>query len=237
MDTISKAKKLQAIHSLKTQFYYNLMFRSFLALTCSLLFSFPLWFPSLCSSMKLFLSLSIPNKFSSFFSPKCLFIMVNVIVVFLVGESRFGGSHSSPVGEIYDEYVERSWSLRGVSAHQDKAEESKLEVNLVDQETNVQDKEVVLEEEVAELTSKEDKEVAVKEEDDREVNELTSKGKKDVHEEVKAKEDRHEEKEISEEEEESGLPPEELNRRVEEFIARVHKQRWLQAQLLVCCKA
>ncbi|KAH8512935.1 hypothetical protein Peur_056838 [Populus x canadensis] len=237
MDTISKAKKLQAMHSLKTQFYYNLMFLSFLALTCSLLFSFPLWFPSLCSTMKLFLSLSIPNKFSSFFSPKCLFILVNVIVVFLVGESRFVGSHSSPVGEIYDEYVERSWSLRGVSAHQDKAEESKLEVNLVDQETTVQDKEVVLKEEVAELTNKGDKEVAVKEEEDGEANELTSKGKKDAHEEVKVKEDRHEEKEISEEEEESGLPPEELNRRVEEFIARVNKQRWLQAQLLVSCKA
>jgi len=124
-----------------------------------------------------------------------------------------------------------------VSAHQDKGEESKLEVNLVDQETNVQDKEVLLKEEVAELTNKGDKEVAVKEEDDREANELTSKGKKDAHEEVKVKEDRHEEKEISEEEEESGLPPEELNRRVEEFIARVNKQRWLQAQLLVCCKA
>jgi hypothetical protein len=168
-----------------------------------------------------------------------LFILVNVIVVFLVGESRFGGSHSSSVGEIYDEYVERSWSLRGVSTHQDKAEDSKLEVNWVDQETNVQDKEVVLKEEVAELTNKGDKEVAVKEEDGREVNELTNKGKKDAHEEVKVKEDRHEEKEISEEEEEeeSGLPPEELNRRVEEFIARVNKQRWLQAQLLVCCKA
>jgi len=124
-----------------------------------------------------------------------------------------------------------------VSTHQDKAEESKLEVNWVDQETNVQDKEVVLKEEVAELTNKGDKEVAVKEEDGREANELTNKGKKDAHEEVKVKEDRHEEKEISEEEEESGLPPEELNRRVEEFIARVNKQRWLQAQLLVCCKA
>ncbi|KAG5249670.1 hypothetical protein OIU76_003681 [Salix suchowensis] len=235
MDTISKAKKLQAVHGMKTRFYCKLMFHSFLALTCSLLCSFPLWFPSLCSSMKQFLSLSIPYKYPSFFGPKCLFILLNVIVVFLVGQSRLDGSHSSPAGEIYDEYVERSWSLRGVSAHLDMEEESQLEMNLVDQETNIQDKEVVLEEEAAELTYKGDKEVALKEEDAGEVHELTSKGNKDAHEEVKVEEDKHEKKEISEEE--SGLPPEELNRRVEEFIARVNRQRWLEAQLLVCCQA
>ena len=120
-------------------------------------------------------------------------------------------------------------------AHLDMAEESQREMNLVDQETNIQDKEVVLKEEVAELTNQGDKEAALKEEDDREVNELTNKGTKDAHEEVKVEEDKHEKKEISEEE--SGLPPEELNRRVEEFIARVNKQRWLEAQSLVCCQA
>ncbi|KAF9686158.1 hypothetical protein SADUNF_Sadunf03G0129400 [Salix dunnii] len=83
-------------------------------------------------------------------------------------KTRLYGSHSSPAGEIYDEYVERSRSLRGVPAHLDMAEESQLEMNLVDQETNIQDKEVVLKEQVAELTNKGDKEAALKEEDDRE---------------------------------------------------------------------
>jgi hypothetical protein len=146
-----------------------------------------------------------------------LFILVNVIVVFLVGESRLVGSQSSPVGGIYDDYVERSRSLRGVSTHQDKAEESKLEIDQ-DQQTNIQDKEVV-----------------VKAEDDK-VTELTNEGDKDVHEEAGVEDDQHEEKDIIEEED-SGLPPEELNRRVEEFIARVNKQRWLEGQFLVCCKS
>ena len=218
MDSIRKAKKIQAMHSFKNQFCYNLMFHSFLALTCSLLCSSPLWFPSLCSSMKHFLFLSLPNKLSSYFGPKCLFILVNVIVVFLVGESRLVGSQSSPEGGIYDDYVQRSRSLRGISTHQDKAEESKPEIGQ-DQQTNIQDKEVV-----------------VKAEDDK-VTELTNEGDNDVHEEAGVEDDQHEEKDIIEEEEESGLPPEELNRRVEEFIARVNKQRWLEGQFLVCCKA
>lgn len=35
------------------------------------------------------------------------------------------------------------------------------------------------------------------------------------------------------EEDEAGLPDEELNRRAEEFIARINKQRWLESRLLV----
>ncbi|CAK7336124.1 unnamed protein product [Dovyalis caffra] len=120
-------------------------------------------------------------------------------------KSKLVGSQQSPVGEIYYEYVERSKSLRGVSTHQDKAEENKPELSTwVEQETNIQDKEVVLREE------------------DNEVTELTDKGDKEVHEEVRVEEYQPDEKEINEEEE-SGLPPEELNRRVEEFIARISK--------------
>ncbi|KAJ6307686.1 hypothetical protein OIU76_017475 [Salix suchowensis] len=170
--------------------------------------------------MKNSLFLSLPNKLSSCFGPKCLFILVNAIVVFLVGESRLVGSQSSPVGEIYDEYVERSRSLRGVSTHQD--EEDKQESTDQDHQTHIQVKEVV-----------------VKEQDTKEVTELTNEGGKHGHEEVEVEDDQHGEKEIleeEEEEEESGLPPEELNRRVEEFIARINKQRSLEAQFLVCCE-
>ncbi|KAF9688992.1 hypothetical protein SADUNF_Sadunf01G0045500 [Salix dunnii] len=215
MDSIRKAKKIQAMHSFRNQFYYNLMFHSVLALTCSLLCSSPLWFPSLYSSMKNSLFLSLPNKLSSCFGPKCLFILVNVIVVFLVGESRLVGSQRSPGGEIYDEYLERSRSIRGVPTHQDEADKQETDQ---DQQTNIQAKEAV-----------------VKEQDKKEVTELSNEGGKDVHEEVEVEDDPHGEKEILEEEEgESGLPPEELNRRVEEFIARVNKQRWLEAQFLIC---
>ncbi|XAR48202.1 hypothetical protein NMG60_11030943 [Bertholletia excelsa] len=45
------------------------------------------------------------------------------------------------------------------------------------------------------------------------------------------KEERREEKE---EEEETGLKEEELNKRVEDFIARVKRQRWVEARLIEC---
>ena len=61
---------------------------------------------------------------------------------------------------------------------------------------------------------------------------------------VEEEKEENEEKEEKEEEEEKdgdedgeedqpGLPAEELNKRVEEFIARINKQRWLEAKLLV----
>ncbi|KAJ6712982.1 MYELIN TRANSCRIPTION FACTOR 1-LIKE [Salix purpurea] len=104
------------------------------------------------------------------------------LLSFLLGKSRLVGSQSSPVGEIYDEYVERSRSLRGVSTHQD--EEDKQETDQ-DHQTNVQAKEVV-----------------VKEQDTKEDTELTNEGGKHGHEEVEVEDDQHGEKEILEEEEE-----------------------------------
>ncbi|KAL6186301.1 hypothetical protein ACLB2K_042422 [Fragaria x ananassa] len=43
-----------------------------------------------------------------------MFVVVNCIVVFLIGESRISGKQSSlPVDHVYDEYVARTQSLRG----------------------------------------------------------------------------------------------------------------------------
>ena len=54
-------------------------------------------------------------------------------------------------------------------------------------------------------------------------------------EEEKEEKEEEEEKDGDEdgEEDQPGLPAEELNKRVEEFIARINKQRWLEAKLLV----
>lgn len=46
-------------------------------------------------------------------------------------------------------------------------------------------------------------------------------------------EDEEEKDGHEEEEEQPGRPAEELNKRIEEFIARINKQRWLEAKLLV----
>ncbi|KAE8023723.1 hypothetical protein FH972_009391 [Carpinus fangiana] len=166
--------------------------------------------------MKHFLFISLPNISAFFVNPKCLFIVVNVIVVFLVGESRLVGSNSSPVDEIRDQYVERSCGLRGHSSSALQLQEIKEEGSTSEVHDNG-DCQVLLEQkEERKFTDQdgvnmvEDKEV-LKEEEEEEV--------------VKAEgDDDHEE----EEEEEAGLPAEELKKRAEEFIARVNKQMWLE---------
>lgn len=135
------------------------------------------------------------------------------------------GSQSSPAGEIYDEYVERSRNLRGVPPSS-TVQEKEVELNLseVKRVTVVQDEQV--KEEIKEVVEE------ITEEEEVHGGESHEANKAEIEE-----EDDGEEKERGGEEETS-LPTEELNRRVEEFIARVNKQRWLEeARLLVSCSA
>lgn len=135
------------------------------------------------------------------------------------------GSQSSPAGEIYDEYVERSRNLRGVPPSS-TVQEKEVELNFseVKRVTVVQDEQV--KEEIKEVVEEITEEEEVHGVESHEAN------KAEIEE-----EDDGEEKERGGEEETS-LPTEELNRRVEEFIARVNKQRWLEeARLLVSCSA
>ncbi|KAL4271723.1 hypothetical protein GQ457_13G006050 [Hibiscus cannabinus] len=174
--------------------------------TCTLFFSN---IPSLCSSMEHFLLTSLPCIWSSFFNPKCLFIVVNVIVIFLVGESRVViGSNKSPVGgDVYDEYVERSRSkVRGIEAG------------------SSEDKGIDCKEEIVTCESESTDDVIRCEPESKEERTCENVGEENGN-------------EIVEDEQVVELPAEELNKRVEEFIARVNKQRWMEAQLLVCCKA
>ncbi|KAL5552657.1 hypothetical protein UlMin_040058 [Ulmus minor] len=212
MDQI-RSQKLQAIENYKkSQFFHSLVFHSLVAITCSLVVSYPFWFSTLASSMNYFVKIYLPNIWCSFLSPKCLFIVFNVIVAFLVGESKLLGSQSSsPAVDIYSEYIERERSLRESQKYNSITttlqDEKKEEMNMVE------DKEVVFE---------------VKEELEEE-------------EEFKEVENNNEEKEKEEEEEEEeesvGLPAEELNKRAEAFIARVNNQRWLEARMAICGKA
>ncbi|XP_021287287.1 cilia- and flagella-associated protein 251-like [Herrania umbratica] len=246
MDTV-KAEKVQAMNKYRKrdQFLYNLILHLLAGLACSLFFSYAYWFPSLCSSMKHFFLISLPCIWSSFSNPKCLFVVVNVIVIFLVGESRFTGKNSSPAGDIYNEYIERSRSLRKVpvSTTQEKTRQKKM---VEEGEKDAESKQVVnrgddkgVEEEDEELA--EAKEVMKPDEKEEKEEEKEAEAKKQdrVVQETYGvvEEEGSEEKENDIVEEEAGLPAEELNKRVEEFIARVNKQRWLEAQLVVCCRA
>ncbi|XP_074575975.1 uncharacterized protein LOC141832374 [Curcuma longa] len=53
---------------------------------------------------------------------------------------------------------------------------------------------------------------------------------------MEEEEEEGEEEEGEEEEEEGWLPAEELNKRVEDFIAMVNMQRKLEARMLICCE-
>ncbi|KAF9606840.1 hypothetical protein IFM89_029297 [Coptis chinensis] len=111
-----------------TQFLKDLILYCSTALICSILCLSPFWLPSLYASIKAFLFVSVPNFGVLFINPKCLFIVSNVIVIFLIGESKFLSSKSSPATEIYDEYVKRSSSLRRhPSSEEIEVKETKLE--------------------------------------------------------------------------------------------------------------
>ncbi|KAM0934869.1 hypothetical protein DsansV1_C30g0215081 [Dioscorea sansibarensis] len=146
------------------------------------------------------LSHYISATFSSLFrlrnivsGPKCLFFLFNIIIIFLVGESKL--SKSSPAPDIYEEYVKRNERLRKLDM-EDKKEATMIE------EKKERDEEIQKEEE-----KKENEEMLVCDE----------------------------EEDMEGEEEDEGMPLEELNRRAEDFIARVNMQRRLEASMLVSC--
>ncbi|KAK8648137.1 hypothetical protein V6N13_128899 [Hibiscus sabdariffa] len=154
--------------------------------------------------MEHFLLTSPPCIWSSFSNPKCLFIVVNVIVIFLVGESRVViGSNKSPVGgDVYDEFVERSRSR----------------VRRIEASSN-EDKGIDCKEDVIRCESESTEDVIRCESESKEERTCENVGEENGN-------------EIVEDEQVVELPAEELNKRVEEFIARVNKQRWMEAQLL-----
>ncbi|KAE8669639.1 hypothetical protein F3Y22_tig00112226pilonHSYRG00043 [Hibiscus syriacus] len=200
--------------------------------------------PSICSSMKQSLLISLPCIWSSFSDPKCLFVVVNVIVIFLVGESGVAGSKKPPVArDVYDEYIKRSHGrvtcegkgllvnpgfldLNEAKRMDCKEEKGLLEVKEV----------ITCESELPEKASWED----IAEENEREIVEEETY---EIAEEINGREIVEEEtyeiaeltngREIVEDEQVVELPAEELNKRVEDFIARVNKQRWMEIQLPV----
>ncbi|XVE63699.1 hypothetical protein DITRI_Ditri07aG0040800 [Diplodiscus trichospermus] len=178
---IKKSKKSQ-----KRQLVDKIFLYTFIAFTCSLFCSSPFWLPHLFSSMKDFLFISLAKTSSVIYSPKLLFLVSNLIVAVLIGESKFFASASSFSGDgYYDEYVDRSRSLR--------------EKKTKPFEQNVKRTRLVS------VTGR-----LVEE------NREEKKGKNDL-------------------EGENGLilPTEELKKRADDFIARVNRQRRLEARLLL----
>lgn len=144
-----------------------------------LLLTSPAWFPGLCSALASFFLTTLPGLFTAFLlSPRCLFVVGNLIIAFLVGESRLAprrrddDGQPSLVNDIHEEHVKKN-----AAAAVEVADHSAFVGAVVGKEVEVQ--------------------VQVKEEEEQE------------------------------EEEEEGNE-EELHTRVEDFIARVKRQRKLE---------
>ncbi|XP_008775146.1 uncharacterized protein LOC103695559 [Phoenix dactylifera] len=190
MDT-TKIEKLQAMKRYRRrrrQFLTSLIQYLVAILLLGLFLSSPLWLPTIFSSLNLFFFVFLPDLHAVVFGPKCLFVVCNLIVIFLIGESKFSKSSLTPP-DIYEEYMNRNTNLRRRSTRKSK------------------------------------KGSACKKAFDEEEEGEEEKGGggwaqvEGGYEEVDG-------------EGEKGL--DELNRRVEDFIARVNKQRRLEARMLLC---
>ncbi|MQL73177.1 hypothetical protein Taro_005546 [Colocasia esculenta] len=194
--TVEKLQATKRSHRQKKAFVS--LIRCCLSLLCLGLFlSSPLWLPIPCSSLRRFFDVSLPAGMLAYlFSPKCLFVLGNAIVVFLVGESRWSaGSVSAPL-DVYEEYMVRRKGPLGTPVRVGKEGESKDWVGKggLEDELDYEEEQEQEQEEVAEEVEEEE-----------------------------------EEEDFNGEEE--ALPADELNRRVEDFIARVNWERRIEARM------
>ncbi|MCD7446734.1 hypothetical protein HAX54_015638 [Datura stramonium] len=111
MDSL-QMKKIQAINKYRKQRLLNkLMLYSFTSMTCILFLSSPLWYPLLRAFLKSLLFDSLPKIGALFFSSKCIFIVGNLIVIFLVGESKiFKSSKSSSSSSLPSNVVKQNYA-------------------------------------------------------------------------------------------------------------------------------
>ncbi|KAL3751940.1 hypothetical protein ACJRO7_012719 [Eucalyptus globulus] len=250
MDPIEALKLQTAMKNHKAKNHHHLLY-AFIpylltALTCSLFCSYLFWLPSI----EHFLFITLPNVRTSLLSPKCLFLVVNAIVAFLLGESKLGGLCSSAMSrdEIYEEYVERSRTRKMLSAgpgskSSRELEEERMTVDEVrkEEESEKESGDGNDDKPEAEQEEQEDDDGDEGDDDDEEKDERDGQEedgtpaeelKKRVEEFIDDDDDDDEEKYERDGQEEDGIPAEELKKRVEEFIARVNRQRWLEARSL-----
>lgn len=180
------------------------------------------YYPLQFSCMKTFLFVSLPQISSLLFISQCFFLVCNLIVIFLVRESKSFTSYSSSTSDVYyDVYVNRR-SLHNLSSLE-KKEEAKLERRYNYKGGNRITREITQE------FVKNTIEYRLR-------GEISPPAPKSFEEKVVSafgEERRRMEKKDEELDGEGyGLPVEELNKRADDFIARVNKRRRIEAALL-----
>lgn len=184
------------IHAIKKhkrqQFVGTILLYSLSTLACSLLCSSPLWYPSFWANFNAVFFMFIPKICSFFFTSKVLFIVGNLIVIFLVGESKFLASKSkAPLATYsdvcYDKYKCKIPESKVLSPPQVKTLELRIEEKKMD---------TGIDEDMCKCC----------------------RGEVQILQNVKPMD------------EEVSLPAEDLNKLADDFIARVNRQRRLEAE-------
>lgn len=115
--SIEKIRAMRKYRRNRKQQHLLPVLTPYLVATCGvlcLLLTSPVWFPRLCSLLVSFLLTTLPDLAMAFLlSPKCLFVVGNLIVAFLIGESRLGNRSrpASPVDvddDVHVEHVKRN---------------------------------------------------------------------------------------------------------------------------------
>ncbi|XP_078171752.1 uncharacterized protein LOC144565786 [Carex rostrata] len=181
------------------------------------------WVPQVYHFFIIFFSVSLPKIISMAVAPKSLFIVSNLIVIFLFGESKLGkctknDEYDCMIGNEKVEYfeVERKMLSYEISKETDHVE-------IIQENKEVEVVEVVEERDIVDIVDK--KEIIMIQEDGEE-------GEREC-EEMEMRED--EEEMEREEEEMEEWPAEEFNKRVEDFIAKFNMQIRLEARMAISC--
>ncbi|KAI6686728.1 hypothetical protein NL676_032641 [Syzygium grande] len=241
MDSIESLKLQTAMRNRKLKNHHHLLY-SFIpylltALTCSLFCSYPFWLPS----VEHFLFITLPHVGTSLLSPNYLFLVVNAIVAFLLGQSKLEGLHSSAASrnKIYEEYVERSRTRNMPSACPgSKSSRESEDERLTGDEVRGEEEGERKKESGDDNDDKQGVEQEQQQDDDEEKEETEKESGDDNDDKQEAEQkqqedDGEEEKDERNAQEEDGIPAEELQKKIEEFIARVNRQRWLEARSLM----
>ncbi|KAI3504540.1 hypothetical protein L1887_26092 [Cichorium endivia] len=194
---------------------------SLTTLACTSFCSSPLWYPPFCATFNVFFFFSLPKFTSFFFTSKALFIVGNLIVIFLLGESKFFASKSKTYNNVCQ--------LQVISA----LEQSKCNTT---EETSIHETQMKISE--SKPCEKQDEEEFFEPCNDEETCEcvVDNNAESSTHEEEGLSCSKNEPKVLEEEkhegvgESEFSLPAEELNKLADDFIARIIRQRRLEAE-------
>ncbi|KAL6851885.1 hypothetical protein ACP4OV_020070 [Aristida adscensionis] len=206
--------------------------------------------PRMYSCVRAFLMESLPSIVSAIVAPKCLFVFSNIIVVFLVSESKLLRIRSDPRSTNDNDTDAKGEG--SVPHHRGDEEgvtmEHLLPTMIIGETIQGRQEDMVVEEERGTLVVHDGLQMDLFEGEcdvhvaSQDTNEMKQEEKEEG-ELVQGDlvrvgvEEEHENKSTASEElEERDLPPaDELNRRVEDFIARFNMERQLEAKMLVCC--